>query len=176
MENKQNVERIYLVGFMGAGKTTFGKMLASKLGFDFVDTDQLFEKKYKTTVDLFFKKYGEELFRKLEREILHLTFDMDKVVVATGGGTPCFYDNMEQIKRNGLSLYLKMAPKVLYDRLVHAKKVRPLVAEKSDEELLDYIKHKLSEREIFYKKSDYIISGLSLDIDFILDLIRRYPL
>jgi shikimate kinase len=98
------------------------------------------------------------------------------VVVATGGGTPCFYDNMEQIKRNGLSLYLKMAPKVLYDRLVHAKKVRPLVAEKSDEELLDYIKHKLSEREIFYKKSDYIISGLSLDIDLILDLIRRYPL
>jgi shikimate kinase len=172
MINNSKNKRVYLVGFMGAGKTTFGKMLASRLGYTFLDLDIAFEEKYKTTVDLFFKKYGEEVFRKLEYELLLSTFELEDHVISTGGGTPCFFDSMEQINKHGVSVYLKMPPKALYDRLVHAKKLRPLVAKKSDSELLEFIEQKLAEREPYYSKADYIVSGLSVNADFIAGVIK----
>lgn len=173
MENKWSKNRIYLVGFMGAGKTTYGRLLANKLGFKFFDTDKKFEEKYKTTVDLFFKKYGEEAFRKIEYEMIISTFELDNIVVSTGGGTPCFFDTMKQINDHGISVYLQLPAKALYNRLVYAKKLRPLVAKKSDRELLGFIENKLEEREPFYRQARYIVSGMSVDIDFITKIIKE---
>ncbi len=173
MENKEKQERIYLVGVRGEGEKNLGRILAGKLGYDFFDTDRQFEEKYKTTVDLFFKKYGEDVFRKLEYELLQSTFQLDKVVISTGGGTPCFFDSMDMINRHGTSIYLQMPPKALYSRLIHAKKLRPLVAKKSNEELLKFIEEKLAEREKFYKQAHYIITGLSPDVEFIAQMLKE---
>jgi len=173
MNKKLSNERIYLVGFMGAGKTTFGKRLAGKLGYAFFDIDKRFEEKYKTTVDLFFKKYGEEVFRELEYELLQATFDMEKTVISTGGGTPCFFDSMQLINKNGTSIYLQMSPKALYSRLINAKKLRPLVAKKTDDDLLKFIEEKLAEREKFYKQAHYIVSGLFPDVEFLSGVLKN---
>jgi shikimate kinase len=93
---------------MGAGKTTVGKKLARKLGYTFYDIDKAFEHKYKTSVDLFFRKYGEEVFRQLEHELLVSTFTFNNTVISTGGGTPCFNNGMELINQHGVSLYIKL--------------------------------------------------------------------
>jgi shikimate kinase len=174
LENRKKNKRIYLVGFMGAGKTTFGKKLAAKMNFRFFDIDKEFERKYKTTVDLFFKKYGEKPFRNIEYEMLISTFEMENVVVSTGGGTPVFFDSMDLIKRNGVSIYLQMTPEALYSRLVHAKRLRPLLANLTENELLEFIKEKLTVREPYYKQSDYIVSGLSTDINLMVDLLNKF--
>ena len=158
---------------MGAGKTTLGKKLARQLGYTFYDLDKAFEHKYKTTVDLFFNKYGEDLFRKLEHELLVSTFDFENTVISTGGGTPCFHNGMELINQNGVSLYIKLSPEALYYRLTKAKKRRPLVAKKSKEELQEFINEKLHEREVYYNKADYIISGISINVSQIVTMIDR---
>ncbi len=172
MKGSNKRSKIYLIGFMGAGKTTLGKTLASGLDYKFYDLDKEFEKKYKTTVDLFFKKYGEKLFRELEYKLLLSTGSLENAVISTGGGTPCFFDSMDWINENGTSIYIKLPPKVLYDRLVNAKKKRPLVAEKNEDELLAYINEKLKEREPFYRKADIIISGISLSAGSIVSVIN----
>jgi len=157
---------------MGAGKTTLGKKLARKLGYTFYDIDKAFEHKYKTTVDLFFNKYGEELFRKLEHELLVSTFDFENTVISTGGGTPCFHNGMELINQNGISLYIKLSPEALYYRLTKAKKRRPLVAKKSEDELKKFINDKLREREVYYNKANYVISGISVNIQSLVEMLK----
>ncbi len=147
---------------MGAGKTTLGRKLARKLGYTFFDTDKAFEHKYKTSVDLFFHKYGEEVFRRLEHDLLVSTFTFENTIISTGGGTPCFHDGMKLIVQNGISLYIKLSPEALYRRLTEAKKRRPLVAKKSDDELRFFIRDKLQEREPYYNRAQYIFSGISL--------------
>jgi shikimate kinase len=157
---------------MGAGKTTLGKKLARKLGYTFYDIDKAFEHKYKTTVDLFFNKYGEELFRKLEHELLVSTLDFENTVISTGGGTPCFHNGMELINQNGISLYIKLSPEALYYRLTKAKKRRPLVAKKSEDELKKFINDKLRVREVYYNKANYVISGISVNIQSLVEMLK----
>ncbi len=157
---------------MGAGKTTLGKKIARKLGYRFYDIDKAFEHKYKTSVDLFFHKYGEEIFRQMEYELLVSTFEFNDTVVSTGGGTPCFYNSMELINKNGISLYIKLTPEALLHRLTHAKKRRPLVAKKSNEELRQFIEHKLAERELYYNKALYVVNGLSASVSGIVEMLK----
>ncbi len=158
---------------MGAGKTTLGKKLARKLGYSFYDIDKAFEHKYKTSVDLFFHKYGEEVFRQLEHELLVSTFRFTNTVISTGGGTPCFYNSMELINKNGISLYIKLSPEALYRRLTEAKKRRPLVAKKNEDELKQFIKDKLKEREEYYLQAQYQISGISVNITDLTKIIQK---
>jgi len=167
-----SVSRIYLVGFMGAGKTTVGKKLARKLGYTFYDIDKAFEHKYKTTVDLFFHKYGETVFRQLEHELLVSTFAFKNTVISTGGGTPCFHNGMNLINQNGVSLYIKLSPEALYRRLTEAKKRRPLVAKKSEDELRQFIKNKLEEREPYYQQAQHQISGISVNINSLIETLH----
>ncbi len=157
-------DRIYLIGFMGSGKTTLGKKLARELQYQFVDLDDFFEERYKIEIHDFFGKYDEPLFRKLENQNLKKTFSMKKVVIATGGGTPCYYKAIDKINDNGLSIYLEMSPSALSDRLINAKRIRPLILNKSKEELQTFISHKLKERESFYKKARLIVNGLSVNV------------
>ena len=134
---------------MGAGKTTASKKLARLTGFDCYDLDELFEEKYKISIEGFFSKYDETLFRMLESKLLKETDKFHNTIIATGGGTPCFYDNMTWMNQNGLTVYLQMHPKSIFKRLILSKRKRPLVANKTPEDLLQYIKQHLRQRNIF---------------------------
>ncbi len=163
--------RIYLTGFMGSGKSTVGRQLARKLDYAFVDLDDRIEKDYKTSIPLIFEKYDESAFRRLEQEVLHRTVQSDHTVIATGGGTPCFYDNMEWMNRNGLTVYLKLHPKSLHQRILNAKKVRPLIRQQPPEKVMKFIEQKLGEREPFYMQASIIIKGEDLDLNKLADKI-----
>jgi len=157
---------------MGAGKTTLGKKLANKLGYTFYDLDKAFEHKYKTSVDLFFHKYGEEVFRKLEHELLVSTFSFENTIISTGGGTPCFFDGMNLINQHGTSVYIRLSPEAIYHRLTAAKKRRPLVDKKSEDDLRQFINQKMKEREHYYNQANIIISGISPKADDIIQIIQ----
>jgi len=127
--------KIYLVGFMASGKSVIGRKLAHELGFSFIDLDEEFERKYRITISSFFQKYGEPEFRILEHKILLETKNIDNHVISTGGGTPCFHDNMTFIKENGVSIYLKVSTPTLIHRLVNSRKSRPVLKMSSPDEI-----------------------------------------
>lgn len=158
------VSRIVLVGFPGSGKSTTGKKLSKCLNWEFKDIDSEFEKNYKLSIPLFFQKYGEPAFRKCEKQILNNVLTFSNVVISCGGGTPCYENNMALIVQNSLSIYLKMSPKSLYDRLSHSKKNRPLIAGMTERELQQYVDDLLLIREPFYNQAQLHIKGENLKI------------
>jgi shikimate kinase len=147
---------VVLVGFMGVGKTTLGKRLAKLLDFQFVDTDELLEQLLGCSISSYFEKFGETKFREKERYLLQEWND-ERCVIATGGGMPCFHDNMERLKQIGVVAYLHRPSKELHHRLIHAKKKRPLVSELTDDELLTFIEKTLTQREPIYKQAHLVI-------------------
>lgn len=165
--------RIFLIGFMGSGKTTIGKQLASRLGYRFIDQDTVIEKRFSMTVNEVFANLGESKFREAEHEVLLSLFDADNVVVSTGGGAPCFFNNMELMNQLGETIYLKGDPKTLLHRLRHTSGNRPLLKGKSESEMLQYISAKLHERECFYEQAKHTILTLDLCVDDVLHLLRE---
>ncbi len=146
---------IILVGFMGSGKTTFGKQLAQNLNYSFIDTDQAIEELIEMDIKTIFKTKGELYFRELEHRFIE-KIKVSNTVISTGGGMPCFYDNMEQLNQIGITVYLKYSPEELFERLAKDYDKRPLIANISKGELYQYIKDTLKEREPFYLKAHYI--------------------
>ena len=163
--------KIFLIGFMGSGKSTIGRKLANKLSYTFYDLDKEIEHKEGSSIAEIFSKKGEQYFRKLESEVLS-TLSNENQVIALGGGTPCYADNMEFINQTGTSIYLKYNAGILFSRLVKAKSQRPLLAGKTDEELKAFIEEKLTERELFYKQSEYIIESPNLTTEELLNLFQ----
>ncbi len=151
--------RIYLLGFMGSGKTTFGKKLAASTQFSFIDTDAYFEKEYQITIEDFFKTHTENEFRQLETKLLKQTKNFNNVIIALGGGTPCFYDNMDWLLEHGICVYLKLSATALKNRLMKSKKKRPLLNDISEDELLKNIKEIVEKREIFYQRAHIVIDA-----------------
>ncbi|HNZ72266.1 MAG TPA: shikimate kinase [Prolixibacteraceae bacterium] len=127
------------------------------MNLSFVDLDAFIEEKYHKTIPEIFASDGEEGFRKAEQKALHEVADFEDVVVATGGGAPCFFDNMEKIKHSGTSLYLNGSPRILAERLLHSKTERPLIKGKTEEELVAFINETLAKRNHWYKQADVII-------------------
>jgi shikimate kinase len=164
--------RIYLIGYMASGKSRIGKQLSSLSGFPFIDTDELFESKYRISILDFFERYNELSFRKIEKDILAETLSYPDAIIATGGGTPCFFNNMDMIRSNGISIYLKMDVRALVSRLVTVRKKRPLLKDKKPDELESYVKAQLAEREPFYMMADYVVDVLRTDPEKIWNLIR----
>ena len=165
--------RIFLIGFMGSGKTTVGKPLAKALGFRFVDMDHhITDTRHKTVAEIF-EELGENGFRKLEQQTLQELSTQDNIVIATGGGAPCFFDNMEAMNRAGATIYLQVSPEGLATRLKHGRDKRPLLRGKNDRELLLYIKEKLVEREPFYKQARIIVDCDGYSDAQIVDKCRR---
>lgn len=159
---------------MGCGKTTVGKRLASKLGLNFFDLDHFLEEKYTQSVAAQFEEVGEAGFRKRERDALReVCTSMDEILVSTGGGAPCFFDNMDVMRNSGVTIYLKMTPEALASRLSGARKSRPLLKDKSSEELVAYIKETLLYREPFYERSRIVVSALSIDVDGLVNRVYR---
>jgi len=159
------IKRIFLVGFMGSGKSTLAKRLTSDLGWEYIDLDDYFETHYLTTIANYFSVFGEEAFRRAERKMLHKVINKDRVIIATGGGTPCFYDNMEIMNANGLCIYIKLSLDTLVGRLSGPRQVRPLVKGKSGEELKQYISEKLAEREMYYNKARVVVDAEVIGAD-----------
>jgi shikimate kinase len=166
-------QRIYLIGFMGSGKSTVGKRLALRLKYSFVDMDKTIEEESGMTIRKIFEKKGEDEFRRIEHKLILKTVKMNGVVVSTGGGVPCFFDNMDIINMNGISIYLKMTSEDLLKRLKGSKYERPLIRDLSTDEMANYIKEKLREREPYYLKSKYIIDGKDPDIAEIAKLLKK---
>jgi len=156
--------KVFLLGFMGCGKSTLGRHLAKALGWEFIDLDDYFEQKFKTTVPLFFKEFGETGFRDGERAALQDLKSVDEAVIATGGGAPCYFDNMDFMNEHGVTLYMKVSPEILAQRLTNSKNVRPLVQGKTGAELITYIKEKLKSREPFYNRANIIADAEVLDL------------
>jgi len=156
--------RIFLVGYMGCGKSTVGRQLAKLLNYEHLDLDVLFETEYKITIADFFKKYDEIAFRKIEHQLLLSTFNLKNYVISTGGGTPCFFNNMDLINQNGISVYIRMHPKSLFFRLLNSKRTRPLTSGLDEVSLLKSIEEKLAGREKFYNQAQIIVKGEDIDV------------
>jgi shikimate kinase len=162
---------IYIIGFMGSGKSTAGKELASLLGWAFIDLDKRIEEYTGNTIPEIFSQKGETYFRDVETQLLRNPQSQTNTVISTGGGTPCHSDNMDFMLGTGLTLYLKLTPKDLKSRLSESKGDRPLIKDLNQEELLHFIEKKLAYREQWYDRSDIIIDGVELDINLLHSLI-----
>lgn len=143
---------------MGAGKTTVGKDLAKQLGVPFYDLDWYIENRMRKKVKDIFAERGEDGFRIIEKNMLHEVAEFEDVVIACGGGTPCFFDNMEYMCGQGDVVYLRGTADVLFRHLKMGKGVRPLLLGKSDEELMEYIQENVVKREEFYMKANHIVN------------------
>ena len=158
---------------MGSGKTTIGRQLAKQLGLSFIDQDTMIEEKVHLTVSKIFATQGEEFFRQTERAVLEELSKRENIVVATGGGAPCFEGNIDLMNNAGITIYLKTSPKVLAARLKNAHSTRPLIAGKSEPEILAYINTKLTEREPYYQKARLSIDADSLSPDDIIRILKE---
>ena len=157
------MRRIVLVGYMGSGKTTVGKALSKETGMMFYDLDWYIESRMRKTVSQLFAEKGEEGFRKIEYNMLHEVAEFEDVIISCGGGTPCFFDNMDYLNQQGDVVYLKATPEVLYRHLLMGKVERPLLKGKTPDELIAYITGHLKEREPFYEKARHILDVSVLD-------------
>jgi shikimate kinase len=165
--------KIFLVGYMGSGKSTAGKRLAETLGLAFADLDEYIEKETGRSIGEIFEKDGEERFREMENNALKHFLDVDDIVISVGGGTPCFYDNMELMNRNGVTVYLKMSADSLAERLVKAEHKRPLIKDMSEFDLKNFITTNLEKREPFYLQAQYKVKGKNLDVNELAEFIRK---
>jgi shikimate kinase len=148
---------------MGSGKTTVGKALSKDTGMMFYDLDWYIESRMRKTVSQIFAERGEEGFRQIEHNMLHEVAEFEDVIISCGGGTPCFFDNMDYLNQQGDVVYLKATPETLYKHLMMAKVERPLLKGKSPEELIAYITEHLQERAPFYEKARHTLDVNVLD-------------
>ncbi len=172
------MQKIFLIGYMGSGKTTIGKSLAQKLNLQFVDLDLFIENRYRKKINDIFAERGETVFRELERKTLQEVAQFENVVVSTGGGTPCFFDNIELMNRLGHTIYLQVPIDELAARLELCKLNRPLVKDKNLTEIKEFVTQSLSKREAYYNRASFIFNAENLvtqqDIDTIVDNLIFY--
>lgn len=157
---------------MGCGKTTIGRTLASVLKLTFIDLDTFLEERYFRTIPQIFAEEGEDGFRLKERKVLEEVSAFDDVIVATGGGAPCFFDNIELMNNSGFCVFLDVDIDSLVSRLIHARTERPLIKGKSPKELREYIEGLMEKRRPFYEKARYILKGAEIFPDQLIRLVK----
>lgn len=164
--------KIFLIGFMGCGKTHWGKILSQKFTVPFFDLDEKIVEHEGKPINEIFELEGEEHFRLVEKDILHLlTESHENFVMATGGGTPCFYNNVDYLKRQGTVVWINCSTECLYNRLIKEKESRPLLRSIPDKELRAYIIKKYSSRKIFYQQANIILAEEYLTLENMMDKI-----
>lgn len=156
---------------MGCGKTTLGKDLAKELELNFIDLDKFIEAKYFKTISQIFEENGEDNFRQKEHECLKEVSEYENVLIATGGGVPCFFDNIEIMNKTGACIFLDISPEVLVERLYKARAERPLIKNKTKDELRDLVDEMLVKRRPFYEKARYIITNNNITMN---DLLAQF--
>ncbi len=149
----QSMNPIFLIGYMGCGKSTLGRALGAATGCEFIDLDHYIEQRFHATISELFAERGEEGFRHVERAMLAEVAGFSDCIIACGGGTPCFFDNMELMNRSGLTVWLNTPIERLYERLQRNRSKRPILANKSDAELRSFIDDALTAREPYYNKA-----------------------
>lgn len=157
------MRRIIIIGYMGAGKTTVGKALSKELDMPFYDLDWYIESRMRKTVKEIFDERGEEGFRLIEHNMLHEVAEFEDVIISCGGGAPCFYDNIDYMNQQGDTVYLKATPEVLYGHLKMGKSVRPLLLNKTPDEVKEFINEQLQVRAPFYNKAKYTLDVNLMD-------------
>lgn len=168
------MKNIFLIGLPSSGKTTLGKQLARHVRYRFVDTDVLIVKEEGMPIPDIFAQKGEPYFREAEARILRAIRPDSKLVIATGGGMPCFHDNMDYIKAYGLSVFLDVSPEQIVERILcHSTDDRPLY-QKNDGQLLNNLREKYESRLGFYSQADFILHGDNTHIRQLLDTIQQY--
>ena len=151
---------------MGCGKSAVGKQLADKLNFDFIDSDLFIEKKHQKSIPEIFMTEGEDKFRNLEHNCLEdIIAEMNNknIIISTGGGTPCFYDNMELMNGSGITIYLQISAEALMNRLRNEKSTRPLIKDLTDEKLKNYIQENLKQREVYYLQARHTVNAENME-------------
>jgi len=146
---------IFLIGYMGCGKSTLGRNLSSATGYRFIDLDKYIEGRFRQSISDIFAQHGEEGFRLIEQKMLHEVADFEDVIVACGGGTPCFFDNMDYMNSHGITVYLDTSLDKLHSRLMRGRHKRPLIADKNDNELRSFIIENLDKRMPHYSKAKH---------------------
>jgi len=172
LNGKMN-SRIFLIGFMGSGKSTHGKILARKIGYNYVDMDHTIEETAEMSIPAIFQEHGEEVFRKWEHDILLELCKRDRLVVSTGGGAPCHGEMMQIMNSHGSTVYIHLPPEALKDRLLHSPTERPLIKGKSESELLEFISDLLAKREHYYNQAVHTINGINLQIEDLVSMLGQ---
>lgn len=163
---------VFLVGYMGCGKSTLGRQMAREMGCEFLDTDELVEQAEGADVSEIFARQGEAAFRTMERQAIESLRGKANAVVSTGGGLPCFGDNMELLNKLGFTVYLNVPVDTLVSRISKTGSKRPLIVQKSEDELVEFVKESLSVREPYYKQAMMTVSGRSVRASDIVQLIN----
>lgn len=164
--------KVFLIGFMGCGKTHWGKLLSEKLHFPFFDLDEKIVEQEGKEITHIFSEMGEEYFRMLEKDVLHiLTESHETFVMACGGGTPCFFNNIDYMKKRGTAVWINCSTECLYQRLLKEKERRPLIRAIPDAQLKSHIIKKSSDRKIFYQQADVIINEDDITLDYLIEQI-----
>jgi shikimate kinase len=165
--------RIFLIGFMGSGKSTHGLTLARKIGYQYMDMDHLIEETAEMSVPSIFEEHGEAVFRKWEHDVLLELCRQERLVISTGGGAPCHGDMMQIMKASGSTVYLELPPEALRDRLLQSPTQRPLIKGKSESELLEFISALMAERVPYYKQADHIVDGLHFKMEELVSILEN---
>jgi len=166
--------KIYLIGYMGSGKSTLGRELAKALGISWTDLDNEFELRYKISISGFFEKYGENAFRELEHKVLTDISVIPDLVVSTGGGTPCFHDNMKLMNQTGLTIYLSATPELILSRIEFSARKRPVFHLMQGRNSIQNIAQHLKTREMFYEQAKVTIDATKPEIEDLKKIIRDY--
>jgi len=167
--------KIFLIGFMGSGKTHWGRLLSDKLQLPFFDLDTVITQKENKSVSDIFAQNGEEFFRYKEKEILEeIVNTEEKFILSCGGGTPCFFNNIEFMKKNGTVVWLNTSIDILKERLLRERLSRPLIRNIGDTELKNYIIRKLSERKIYYEQSDIMVNEENISLNNLVELLLKH--
>ena len=162
--------KIFLIGFMGCGKTHWGKLLSRKLQMPFFDLDEMIVEREEKQITEIFAELGEEYFRMLEKDVLHMiTESHESFVMACGGGAPCFFNNIDYMKRNGTTVFINCSIECLHSRLVKEKDQRPLIRSIPDDELKSYIIKKYSDRKIFYQQAHIILNEDDITLEALIE-------
>ena len=165
--------RFYLIGYMGSGKSYWGKKWAQVTGMHFIDLDETIEKQENKTIRNIFSEKGESYFRNLESGCLHKISSNENSIIACGGGTPCYHNNMEWMNQNGMTIYLEASPELLANRLMKGKQKRPILMNIEDDKLVDFIAEKLQEREPYYFQAKIILSVETNTDDTLSEIIHK---
>lgn len=154
---------IFIVGYMGCGKSSLGKPLSGLMNYKFIDLDSYIEMKCGMKIPDIFAQYGESSFRKEEqRYLIELCENENDCIISTGGGTPCYEDNMDIMNRYGITIYINLEKNILISRLLSSQKKRPLLDSLNEEQLREFVEKSLSSREPFYNKANINITGRNI--------------
>ncbi len=150
---------LFIIGYMACGKTTFGQALAEATGLKFIDLDHIIEERQNAMIREIFAEKGEDGFREIERDMLHEVASLHDTIISCGGGTPCFFNNMDHMNSQGTTLWLQTSEERLFSRLIVKRHTRPLLADRTDNEIRDLIKKQLEARSPFYSRASIIWHG-----------------